>query len=213
MKVILASNSPRRRQLLGLTGLDFQVVPADVDETPFQDEAPPNYVRRLAAAKALAVSTQFGRDKLVIAADTTVVDGSQILGKPIDDQDATCMLRQLRGRTHQVYTAIAVAYGGKLDVDLCWTDVPMRLYSDDEIQAYISTGDPLDKAGAYAIQNAGFHPVENLKGCYANVVGLPLCHLSRALQKLEIFSNTGIAQTCQGTLGYQCPVYELILHS
>jgi len=108
MNVILASNSPRRRQLLGLIGLDFQVLPADVDETPFDGESAPNYVQRLAGNKAQAIAAQVGAETLIIAADTTVVDGNQILGKPVDNGDAARMLWQLRGRSHQVYTAIAI---------------------------------------------------------------------------------------------------------
>ena len=180
MDVILASNSPRRRQLLALTDLEFSTRPADVDETPLDDEPADEYVKRLAAEKARVVAVQVAldplvidSDSLVIAADTTVVDGNQILGKPVDNQDAAHMLWQLRGCSHQVYTAIAVLMNGELLVECCCTDVPMRNYSDAEIQTYIESGDPLDKAGAYAIQHPGFHPVENLQGCYANVVGLP----------------------------------------
>jgi len=150
MDVILASNSPRRRQLLRMLGLDFQVVPANVDETPLEGEAAPAYVRRLAAAKAKTVSEQ-SPDALVIAADTTVVDGYKILGKPVDAEDAALMLRQLRGRSHQVYTVVAVARADKLRADLCATEVPMRNFSDAEMRAYIASGDPLDKAGAISV--------------------------------------------------------------
>jgi MAF protein len=211
MKVILASNSPRRRQLLGLTGLDFKVIAADVDETPLKDETPTDYVLRLAVLKALAVASQVEQDALVVAADTTVVDGGQILGKPLDNQDAESMLKQLRGRIHEVFTAIAITRSGKLDTDLCGTNVPMREYSDEEVQVYIDTGDPLDKAGAYAIQHPGFHPVSQLQGCYANVVGLPLCHLTRALQRADIILDIEIAHACQETLNYECPIFESIL--
>ena len=213
MDVILASNSPRRRQLLGLTGLDFSVHPADVDETPLDAEPANVYVQRLAASKARVVGAQATLDSLVIAADTTVVDGNQILGKPVDNEDAARMLRQLRGRTHQVYTAIAVLRNTELMVECCCTDVPMRHYSDAEMQAYIESGDPLDKAGAYAIQHPGFHPVENLQGCYANVVGLPLCHLVRALRKFDIELASGLPSACQSTLGYECPIYEALLQT
>jgi MAF protein len=211
MKVILASNSPRRRQLLGLTGFDFCVHPADVDETPLAAEPASDYVQRLAAAKARAVGEQVGGQSLVIAADTTVVDGNQILGKPVDDQEAERMLRRLRGRFHQVCTAIAVFYDGLLLVDCCSSDVPMRDYSDGEMNAYIQSGDPLDKAGAYAIQHPGFHPVENMKGCYANVVGLPLCHLKRTLRNLDIELPVGIPSACQLTFGYECSIYQAVL--
>ena len=211
MDVILASNSPRRRQLLGLTGLDFQVLPADVDETPFNGESASSYVQRLAASKAQVVAAQVDPETLIIAADTTVVDGNQILGKPVDNGDAARMLWQLRGRSHQVYTAIALLQNGKLLVECCGTDVPMRSYSDTEMQVYIESGDPLDKAGAYAIQHPGFHPVDNLQGCYANVVGLPLCHLVRALRKFDIELVDSLPMSCQSELGYECPIYEAVL--
>jgi MAF protein len=147
----------------------------------------------------------------VIAADTTVVDGNQILGKPVDNEDAGRMLRQLRGRTHQVYTAIAVLQNGNLLVECCGTDVPMRDYDDAEMRAYIESGDPLDKAGAYAIQHAGFNPVEYLQGCYANVVGLPLCHLVRTLRKFNIHLAANVPAGCQAALGYECPIFEVVL--
>ncbi|HBY08688.1 MAG TPA: hypothetical protein DEH22_13230 [Chloroflexi bacterium] len=211
MDVILASNSPRRRQLLGLTELEFQVLPADVDETPLADEPANAYVQRLAADKARTVAASAGPDALVIAADTTVVDGNQILGKPVDNEDAERMLRQLRGRSHQVYTAIALLQNDQLLVDCCSTDVPMRDYDDAEMRAYIESGDPLDKAGAYAIQHNGFSPVENLQGCYANVVGLPLCHLTHALRRLGIELAPDVPVACQINFNYDCPVFADIL--
>lgn len=211
MDVILASNSPRRRHLLRLTGLDFHVQPADVDESPLPAESAKDYVQRLAAAKACAIGVQAAPNSLVIAADTTVVDGNQILGKPVDIDDAARMLRQLRGRIHQVYTAIAVLLDGELAVECSGTDVPMRNYSDAEMHTYIDSGDPLDKAGAYAIQHAGFHPVENLQGCYANVVGLPLCHLVRALRRFDIKLTDDLPLACQSTLGYECLIYQVLL--
>ena len=211
MNLILASNSPRRRELLSLTELKFRVLPADVDETPLTGESASDYVRRLAASKAQTVGAQAGPDAFVLAADTTVVDGNQILGKPVDNEDAGQMLRQLRGRPHQVYTAIAFLRGDELLVDCCGTDVPMRDYSETEMQVYIESGDPLDKAGAYAIQHAGFHPVNGLTGCYANVVGLPLCHLVRSLRKYDFDLIADVPQACQATLGYDCPIYEAVL--
>ncbi|MEN8172814.1 MAG: Maf family protein [Chloroflexota bacterium] len=213
MNLILASNSPRRRQLLSLFGWEFKVVPADVDESTREDEPPADYVRRLAAAKARAVGAQVGADGIIIAADTTVVDGAEILGKPVDAADAERMLNQLRGRSHQVLSALAVlrAADGRLLVDCCHTEVPMRDYDDAEMQNYIGSGDPMDKAGAYAIQHTGFHPVEKLSGCYANVVGLPLCHLTRTLGALGIRSDEQIPAVCQSTLNYSCPAFESIL--
>ncbi len=149
---MLASNSPRRKELLALFGWPFEVLPADIDESQKSGEPPIDYVRRLACEKAQAIAAT--REGLILAADTIVVDGEELLGKPVDDADARRMLTQLRGRTHQVYTGIALidtASGESVD-SVCRTDVPMRAYSDSEIEAYIQTGDPLDKAGAYAIQ-------------------------------------------------------------
>jgi MAF protein len=216
MMLILASNSPRRRQLLALGGWEFDVCPAPVDETPLEGELPVAYVRRLAESKVRAAAGSAGG--LFLAADTSVVDepatlGTKILGKPSDESDARRMLLALRGRTHQVYTALALYHPGndRLLVDTCCTDVPMRNYSKAEVDSYIASGDPLDKAGAYAIQHAGFHPVEELRGCYANVMGLPLCHLSRLLGELGIDSRSDLPQACQSALGYTCPVFEAIL--
>jgi len=212
MKLILASNSPRRRQLLALFGWDFQVVPAEVDESTRVGESPFDYVRRLAISKARAVGARAASDAVVIAADTTVVDGTEILGKPVDAADAERMLGQLRGRSHQVLSAFAVMRiaDESLRDDCCITDVPMRNYDGTEIQAYIASGDPMDKAGAYAIQHAGFHPAENLTGCYANVVGLPLCHLARTLHGLSIVSDQHIPTTCQAALNYACTFFDSI---
>ena len=176
-------------------------------------EQPKEYVLRLAEEKARAAAGDAPVDALVIAADTTVVDGSEILGKPADAVQAEAMLRRLRGGSHLVYTALAVLRpaDGKLLTDCCRTEVPMRDYSDEEITAYIATGDPLDKAGAYAIQHDGFRPVERLWGCYANVMGLPLCHLVRTLEKTGAIPETDIPQACQAALGYDCPVHTQVL--
>jgi MAF protein len=186
--IVLASNSPRRRQLLALGGWKFQVKPAELDESILPDEPPDDYVRRLARQKALAVAANSSPDSLIVAADTSVVHENEILGKPADEREADLILRRLRGRCHQVYTGLAVlrTADGALLGDVCTTNVFMRDYSDAEIQAYIATGDPLDKAGAYAIQHTGFDPVERIEGCYANVVGLPLCALTRLLYQLGI---------------------------
>lgn len=207
--LLLASNSPRRRQLLSLGDWHFEVRPADVDETPFPNESPPAYVLRLAEAKARAAGAGARPGQLVIAADTTVADGDQILGKPADAAEAEAMLTSLRGRTHQVYTAVAVYQpeSSRLETDLASTDVPMREYSEAEIRAYVASGDPFDKAGSYAIQHAGFRPVEKLSGCYANVVGLPLCHLERTLVKFGLARPNGLADACQRALSYDCDVH------
>jgi len=210
MSLILASQSPRRRQLLTLTGLDFRVVPAELDETPIQGESPREYVARLAREKVRWVREHQVGD-LIIAADTTVVYENQILGKPTSPADAEKMLWQLRGRIHQVYTGIALLNNGNLVQEVCGSDVPMRKYSEVEMHAYIETGDPLDKAGAYAIQHTHFHPVENFRGCFANVMGLPLCHLTRALRKFGSNPKTEVPVACQENIHYRCPVFDKIL--
>jgi septum formation protein len=211
--LVLASNSPRRRQLFALGNWDFTVIVADVDETPLEGETPKEYVIRLAQAKALAIQPRAESDAIIIGSDTTVVDGNEILGKPVDEQDAEKMLRQLRGRTHQVYTGVAFlrASDGTLFTELSITDVPMRNYSDEEIRAYIKTGDPMDKAGAYAIQHPDFQPVAFMEGCYAGVMGLPLCHILRALRRFEITPAADVPAACQSLLKYQCPVSSVIL--
>ena len=211
--LLLASNSPRRRQLLALGNWMFNVSVSDVDESLQAGETPREYVLRLAKEKALAVLDKAHRENIIIGADTAVVDGDDILGKPVDRVEAVRMLHQLRGRVHQVYTGIALfrVADGETITDLCVTSVPMRNYSDEEIAVYAASGDPLDKAGAYAIQNAVFHPVESMTGCYASVMGLPLCHLTRSLRKLDLEPESNISAECQKALKYECLVTEAIL--
>ncbi len=211
--LVLASNSPRRRELLALGGWSFAIRPADVDESRLAGETPSAYVLRLAEEKARACAEAAQPDQIVVGADTSVVDGDEILGKPADGPEAVGMLRRLRGRVHQVYTGLAILRpsDGTLVTDLCVTDVPMRKYSDSESDAYVATGDPLDKAGAYAIQHPGFHPVERLAGCYASVMGLPLCHLTRSLRQFGIQPASDISAACQSALNYDCPVTAAIL--
>lgn len=210
---ILASNSPRRKELLGLFGQPIAVFPADIDETEFHGESPGDYVKRLAHSKAEVVSTKFPDATLIIAADTTVADQDEILGKPVDAEDASRMLTQLRGKNHQVYTAISLVVPSKnLWVEeLCLTLVPMREYSDEEMDAYIASGDPMDKAGAYAIQHRGFHPVEAFSGCFASVMGFPLCHLARAITQIGLMPDIKIDLACQRYLQYDCPIAKLVL--
>jgi septum formation protein len=209
--LVLASNSPRRRQLLSLVGWQFTVSAANVDESQFANETPADYVLRLAETKARAIAASgMNKARIVLAADTTVVDGSDILGKPSDSAEATAMLKRLRGHTHQVYTGIALfrLRDGLLLKDFCVTDVLMRNYSDEEIYAYVQTGDPLDKAGAYAIQHPRFQPVslDNLTGCYASVMGLPICHVIRLMRQMDIQPGTDFFRSCETLLEYQCPV-------
>lgn len=209
--LILASNSPRRRQLLALAGWKFKVSAADVDESQRPNESPADYVLRLAEAKARAIRAD--ADQIILAADTTVVDGMDILGKPKDSADAVAMLKRLRGHTHQVYSGIALLrHSDRLLLkDICVTDVPMRDYSDEEILAYVQTGDPLDKAGAYAIQHPEFHPVASMEGCFASVMGLPMCHVILQMRKMGFQPDPGFFASCATLLEYQCPVSNTIL--
>jgi len=211
--LLLASNSPRRKQLLALGNWEFNVTVSEVDENQLAGESPKEYVLRLARAKALALTEKADPDNIIIGSDTAVIDEDEILGKPRDRDDAERMLKQLRGRTHQVYTGVAIyrMRDGKMLTELCVTDVPMRAYSDDEISAYVQTGDPMDKAGAYAIQHPDFQPVQSMRGCYASVMGLPMCHVMRSLQKLDVHPYADLPMACQTLLNYQCPVSSAIL--
>ena len=181
---MLASASPRRRELLALVGLPFAVVTADVDETPAAGETAHRLAPRLAAAKALAgAATAPLPDRLVIGADTVVVLDGAALGKPAGPDEARAVLRALRGRDHQVLTALALVTRGRTVWQAATeTRVEMRRYADEEIEAYVGSGSPFDKAGGYAIQDPAFQPVERIVGCYPNVVGLPLCALLRGLR-------------------------------
>jgi len=211
--LVLASNSPRRRQLLALAGWPFSVSAADVDESQYpQGESPTGYVLRLAEAKARAVVGD--SDQIILAADTAVIDGMDILGKPKDNEEAFAMLTRLRGHRHQVYTGVVLLRlsDGLLLKEACVTDVPMRHYSDEDINAYVQTGDPLDKAGAYAIQHPGFRPVADMSGCYANVMGLPMCHVIRMMRTVNLQPNTDVFAGCETLLEYRrCPVSNAIL--
>jgi septum formation protein len=211
--VILASGSPRRRELLSLVGLPFELARVDIDETSYPGEPAASYVARLSQEKARTALKSAAGGALVLAADTTVADGDTILGKPTSAEEARAMLRRLRGHVHQVYTALTLidAATGRSVTEVAVTNVPMRDYTDDEIEAYIASGDPFDKAGSYAIQNPGFHPVTSLKGCYANVMGLPLCHLLRALRVFGVVPQVDVPRLCQRQHRYDCDVTEGIL--
>lgn len=188
--IVLASASPRRAELLKQIGLSFEVRPADIDETPGAGESALHYVERLAREKALAVRVEES-DSIVIGSDTSVVLGGRILGKPRDHEDAAYMLRQLAGTTHQVMTAVAVASSKACESRVAVTDVCFRELSDDEIDAYVASGEPMDKAGGYGIQGRGGIFVEELRGSYSAVVGLPL------------------QETAELLAGAGCPVWEI----
>jgi septum formation protein len=202
--------------LLRLGGWTFKVIPAHIDESLLSGEEARAYVTRLASEKARAVGAGLEAG-LVLAADTIVVDGydeeQTILGKPRTPQEAEWMLRRLRGHSHRVMTGLAVldVSHSELISDCCETRVPMREYSEAEMAAYVASGDPFDKAGAYAIQHAGFHPVESLEGCFANVMGLPLCHVGRILESLGLPPVEGLAAICQTELDTTCSLQEQVM--
>lgn len=189
------------------------VLAPNVDESRRISETPGGYVTRLAEMKVRAAADAALPADFIVAADTSVVDEDDMLAKPADAADAMSMLRRLRGHTHQVYTGLSVLdrQSGRLLTDMCVTDVPMRRYSEAEIIDYVATADPLDKAGAYAIQHPSFRPVEHMQGCYASVMGLPLCHLMRVLRRLGAEPPTDLPARCQAHLDYDCPVSGAIL--
>ena len=182
MSVILASQSPRRRELLGLLNIPFTVQAADIDETMTPGAAPYSEVARLSRMKALAIPRQ--PEDVVIAADTIVVCDGRILGKPADTGEAREMLRLLSGRDHQVMTGMTVVYGDAAAVVTEVTDLHFRELTDKEIDAYVASGEPMDKAGAYGIQGGAALFCSRLEGDYYNVVGLPVCRLAEILKEL-----------------------------
>lgn len=212
--LILASASPRRRELLGLLGLPFSIRRAMIDESLYPDENPVAAVLRLAQQKAETVARdqRWINAPIVIGSDTIVALDGKVLGKPKSEADAEMTLRRLRGREHQVYTALSlITAPGTAPLDcVAETQVPMRHYDDHEIMLYVRSGDPFDKAGAYAIQNRSFQPVVNLSGCYANVMGLPLCHLACLLTGLGVAPGADVPSVCQARLEYDCDVYDQV---
>lgn len=208
-QLILASASPRRQQFLRDLGLAFRVQAADIDETPQVGEDPVALAHRLAEQKAQAVANQVSADEqpyLIIAADTVVALGQTLLGKPGDAAEATAMLRTLGGRNHEVHSGISVI---ATDTGTQWTrvnstTVQMRPYTDQEIAAYVATGDPFDKAGAYAIQHPEFAPVAQLQGCVAGVIGLPLADLRDLLANFGVSLPNSVVNACQVHTAFPC---------
>lgn len=179
--VILASASPRRRELLALLGVEFEIVPSAVDEwAPESHPRAERLARRLAREKALTVAAQYP-DAVVLGADTIVVHHGSLLAKPANADEARAMLEHLRGRDHRVITGVAVVRGRRARVSHAVTHIRMRWYTDEEIARYIARGEPFDKAGGYAIQDPTFAPVATYAGCHCNVVGLPLSPVIRLL--------------------------------
>jgi septum formation protein len=189
LDLILASASPRRRDLLAGLRARFQVVPSDVSEQLLDGETPEAHVSRLAFAKAMDVSKRY-TDLWVLGADTIVLIEGKILGKPGDQDQARSMLAMLSGKTHEVFTGYAIVHAHFPElkrVRYVTSEVHIRELSDQEITDYVNTGEPMDKAGAYAIQGIGSGIVESVSGSYTNVVGLPLCEVARDLKELGIF--------------------------
>lgn len=187
MKIILASQSPRRKELLERMGIkDFETISPNVDESAFHGLPPEELVRHLSAEKAAAVAGRAGEDAIVIAADTVVALEGAVLGKPADELDAFKMLSALSGVRHQVYTGVTVCRGGEKQTAHEVTDVTFRELSEREIEDYISTGEPMDKAGAYGIQGYGALLIQGISGDYYNVMGLPVCRLSGMLARFGV---------------------------
>ena len=180
MNLILASQSPRRRELLGLTGLDFTVRVADIDETMDPGKAPFDEVARVSRMKALAVQRE--PEDVVIAADTIVVCEGRVLGKPRDEEDAFRILSQLSGRHHEVMTGMTVLRGDEVITHTEVTKIHFRQLHPDELRAYIASGEPMDKAGAYGIQGGAALFADQMEGDYYNVMGLPVCRLAMILR-------------------------------
>lgn len=209
----LASASPRRHEMLKWIGLPFKIMAVNLDESLHPKENPTDYVKRLANEKALAASLKINPAALIIAADTTVVYRGEILGKPADKTDAFRILQEIRSDFHQVITCLVLfnIREKTKKIEICTSLVKMRNYSDEEIQTYVQSGDPLDKAGAYAIQHPDFSPVVDFRGCFASVMGMPLCHLERNLRLYADYQPLAMHKICQKYLDYTCPIHERIL--
>jgi septum formation protein len=193
-KVVLASSSPRRRELLNLIGIAHEVRPANLDESMRPRETPRRHAERLARDKASAVAMR-DPDLITIAADTIVVINRKVLGKPVDKEDAARMLAMLSGREHTVITAVAVSRGKKLRSAIEEVKVKFRRLREEEIEAYIATGEPMDKAGAYGIQGFGATIVERVEGDYFAVMGLPLVRLIGLMREVGVVYQFGSIRT------------------
>jgi MAF protein len=211
-RLVLASQSPRRCELLRLLGLPFEVTVANLEETPQAGETAVELVTRLSRAKADGAQLINRHNALVIGCDTIVALDGAILGKPGGLKEAQAMLRRLRGRSHFVYSALTLLdTTSRAKTEMAETRLQMRAYNEMEINAYVATRDPLDKAGGYAIQHEGFHPVSEIEGCYASVMGLPLCHLMRCLRHWGVEPAADVPTACQTHTGHRCAVYQEIV--
>ena len=203
--LILASASPRRQDLLRRLGVQFEVITADIDESQHAGESALALVQRLAQSKAQTVAARRA-DCAVLAADTIVVLDETVLGKPTDAEEAFAMLRSLRGRAHWVWSALYACnpQTGCESTALNGSQVWMRAYTDDEIAAYVASGDPLDKAGAYAIQHRQFAPTARITGCYSGVMGLPLGDAVRVLRAVGLHVAGDPAIACASPFAFCC---------
>ena len=206
-RLILASGSPRRRELISLLGVPFVIKAANVSEQELNGELPADLVVRLSQAKAQAIADA-RPDELIVAADTVVALDGRVLGKPVDPDEAAHMLRLLRGRWHNVYSGVSVWHptSQRLVSEVSNSVIWMRDYTDDEIAGYVASGDPLDKAGAYAIQHPGFDPVASVEGCWLSVMGFPLCHVERALAQFGVIATPDAPGVCRAFSQRQCTV-------
>lgn len=216
-KLFLASQSPRRRELIGLLGYPFQVISTHVDERLVADPDPAVNVVGTARLKAVSFAGQLKQNDhqengVIVAADTIVALDGQMLGKPVDTADAHRMLAALRGRSHEVHTGVTLLdLGSGREVSGVHTAVvTMREYSDAEILRYIASGDPMDKAGAYAIQHPEFRPVAHLIGCFTGVMGLSVCHLLQLLPQLGLPLLADLTAVLQAHQQYPCPLFSEI---
>ena len=196
-KLILASGSPRRNELLRLFGIPFSTKPANINEQKCALETPRQYVIRMAYEKGHNQNAR--KDEIILSADTIVDLDGEVLGKPIDDADARRILRLMREKTHRVHTALSLHIGEKDEIrrDVCLSHVTMRDYTDEQIDEYISRGTYRDKAGGYAIQDDRFRPVAHIEGCYTNVMGLPLCQVYCLLTEAGLSVDAKIGDLCQ----------------
>lgn len=214
LHLTLASGSPRRIDLLVLTAWSFTAVRSMAEEIAQDGEAPEAATIRLARQKACEVAERAG-ETLVLAADTLVVHQGRPLGKPASRQEALDMLIALRGQQHHVVTSISLmdAASDREATETCVSRVPMRFYQDKEVRGYVASSSPMDKAGAYGIQDRSFGPVDlsHMEDCYANVMGLPLCHVVRGMRKLGHEPEADVPLACRAFTGYDCQVYHQIL--
>ena len=213
--LVLASASPRRQAFLRDLGFTFAVAVAEVDESPLPGEKPIPLAVRLAEAKAKAAAGKHGEGglpRVIVAADTVVALGDELYGKPVDEADAAGMLMRLRNREHQVHSAVCVLAMPSREslTRVSTTTVRMRDYSDEEIAVYVATGDPMDKAGAYAIQHPEFAPAASIEGCLTGVMGLPLGELCRLLAGHGALPATPVVEVCEGRTHFRCCQREVM---